>query len=281
MRTGLVKKIHLSATTVAALLFSSCASVSVKDVVRLEPNPPSRLPEKVFVAPFTFTQNELRVDRGGDSLKTFQFGLQEFMTKNLVRRLPKYVAPAKAVASTAPLPQGNFWLIRGNFDRVYQGSRFLRAVVGLGSGATLMETTVVVYELSGPKPKPFLRIVTTGGSNISPGILGVATFFISGPSALTSLLNAVDGARSGITFDTIRTTRELNAALSEYLYQRGTIPYKKAAGPKRIGKFPNRIGLPDRVKMHGTLTVEPLPPEPVAGKTPAQPGGNAEHPPAG
>jgi len=239
--------------------FAACASVSVKDVARLDPNPPSRLPEKVFVAPFSFSDGEIRVDRSGAALEEFKFNLRELMTRNLVRRLPKYVAPAEAVAVNAPLRQGNFWLIRGNFDRICQGSRILRSVVGLGVGATLMETTVVVYDLSGPYPRPFLRIVTTGGSNISPGIGGVATIFISGPMALTNLLNMVDGIRSGVTFDTIRTTREVNAALSEYLYQRGAIPYKKASGPKRLGEFPNRIGPSDRAKMRGSLTVEPVP----------------------
>lgn len=242
-----------------SVLLASCASVSVKDVQRLEPNPPSKLPKKVLVAPFTFTNDQIRVDRSGADLENFKFGLRELMTRNLVRRLPKYVAPAEAIAETAPLPHGNFWLIRGNFDRVYQGSRLLRSVIGLGSGATLMETTVVVYDLSGRIPRPFLRIHTTGGSNISPGVLGIGTFFFSGPMALTSVFNAIDGVRSGVTFDAVRTSRELNAALSEYLYQRGAIPYNKAAGPKRLGEFPNRIGPPDRAKLRGTLTVDPVP----------------------
>jgi hypothetical protein len=243
----------------ASIFLSSCASVSVKDVARLEPKTPSRLPAKVFVAPFSFNGSEIRVDRSGTALENFKFGLREFMTRSLVRRLPKYVAPAVPVAETAPLPRGNYWLIRGNFDRVLQGSRLLRSVVGLGVGATRLETTVLIYDLSGPHPKPFLRIVTTGGSNISPGIGGVATFFISGPTALTNLFNVLDGVRSGLTFDTIRTSREVNAALSEYLYQQGSIPYNQATGPKRLGEFPNRIGFPDRSKLKGSVTVEPAP----------------------
>ncbi|MEI6493707.1 MAG: DUF4410 domain-containing protein [Verrucomicrobiota bacterium] len=250
---------RLSACILFACLISSCASVSVKDVNRLSPNPPSRLPEKVFVAPFSFNDTALRVDRSGANLEEFKFNLRELMTRNLVRRLPKYVAPAEAVAANAPLRQGNYWLIRGNFDRVSQGSRLLRSVVGLGAGATRMDTSVVVYDLSGPQPAPFLRIATTGGSNISPGIGGVATFFLSGPTALMNLFNMVDGVRSGVTFDTIRTTREVNAALSEYLYQRGAIPYEKASGPKRLGKIPNRIGPPDRAKLRGSLTIEAVP----------------------
>jgi hypothetical protein len=248
MRCSLTLFRHSTAVLLVVFL-ASCASVSVKDVARLTPNAPSRLPEKVFVAPFSFSTQEIRVDRSGADLEDFKFNLRELMTRNLVRRLPKSVAPAEAVAINAPLPRGNYWLIGGNFDRIYQGSRFLRAVVGLGAGATLMDTTIIVYDLSGPYPVPFLRIVTTGGSNISPGIGGVATIFLSGPMALTNLFNVVDGARSGITFDTVRTTREINAVLSEYLSQRGAIPYKKASRPKRLGEFPDWIGQQDRPKM--------------------------------
>lgn len=258
MRYFSVKFFPVCISVLSSFILCSCASVSVKDVVRLQPNPPSRLPDKVFVAPFSFTEKELRVDRKGADLENFKFQLCELMTRNLVRRLPKYVAPAEAVAVNAPLPRGNFWVIRGNFDKVYQGSRLLRSVVGLGVGATLMETTVVVYDLSGPYPVPFLRVVTTGGSNISPGIGGIATFFVSGPMALTSLFNVVDGIRSGITFDSSRTSREVNAALSEYLYQRGAISLEKATAPKRPGKILNRVGTPDQTTKHGSVRVEPV-----------------------
>lgn len=241
------------------LFLASCASVSVKEVSRVAAPSPKRLPKEILVAPFSFVGSDLRLDREGADLEVLKFEIREAMTRNLVRRLPKYVAPARAIAETAPLPRGNYWLLRGNFDRVYQGSRFLRAVVGLGMGRTWMDTTVVLYDLSGPEPRPFLRIVTTGGSNISPGIAGVATVVVSGPTALTSLFNVVDGFRSGITFDTIRTSREINAAMSEFMYQQGAIPYEKAAGPKRLGEIPTRFGRPDRVKMKGTLTVEPVP----------------------
>jgi len=241
-------RVPLLSAAFSALLLSSCASVSVKEVVRTPHEPKAQIPEKVFVAPFQFDDVNLRVDRSGVDLQNFKFNLRELMTRNLVRRLPRYVAPAAAVAENAPLPRGNYWLISGKFDRVSQGSRILRSVVGLGAGGTRMDSTVVVSDLSGRVPIPFLRIVTTGGSNISPGIGGIATFFFSGPMALTNLFNVVDGVRSGITFDTIRTTREVNAALSEYLYHRGAIPYENASGPKRLGKLPDRIATPDRSK---------------------------------
>lgn len=239
------------------LFLTSCASVSVKKVERLTTNPPAKIPSKILVAPFTFTDAGLRADRNGAALEAFKFDLQERTTRNLIRRLPKYVGPATAIAATAPLPRGNYWLLTGNFDQVNQGSRFLRAIVGFGAGGTKMNTTVIVYDLSHSTKKPFLKIETTGGSNISMGVGGVLTFFVSGPIALTSLFNVVDGVRSGVTFDAIRTSREINAALSEYLYQQGAISYEKAAGPKRSGKLPNRFSPPDRSKLRGFLTIKP------------------------
>ncbi|MDX2079245.1 MAG: DUF4410 domain-containing protein [Terrimicrobiaceae bacterium] len=243
---------------IVVLLVAGCASVSVKESRRLVGSGPARVPNGIFVKPFTFSEPELRVDRDGPELEALRFELQEKMTRQLVRRLPRYVAPAKAVAANAPLLRGNFWLITGNFDRVHQGSRALRSVVGLGAGRTWVDTTVIVWDLSGETARPFLRIRTTGGSNISPGIGGVATFFISGPMALTSLFNVVDGVRSGLTFDLVRTSREIGASLNEYLWQQGAIPDEDAVGPKRAGEWPNRIDRPEPRLREGTVTVEPI-----------------------
>ena len=53
-------------------------------------------------------------------------------------------------------PRGNFWLIVSRFDRMYQGSRMLRSVIGFGAGGTKLEMTVMVYDLSRRPPRPFL-----------------------------------------------------------------------------------------------------------------------------
>ena len=92
--------------------------------------------------------------------------MQERFTRHLVRRLSKHVAPAEAVAATAPLPKGNFWLIVSRFDRIYQGSRMLRSILGFGAGGTKLEMSVVVYDLSRRPPRAFLLLQTTGGSPI-------------------------------------------------------------------------------------------------------------------
>ena len=225
-------------TCLLILVFcASCSSVSVRRSETVSKAPPRLKPEKIFVKPFTFHEPGLRVDRSGEALEGFKFDARERLTRVLVRRLSELLAPAKAVSEHAPLPIGNYWLITGRIDRVYQGSRLLRSVVGLGLGATKFESTSVIYDLSVRPPKPFLVIETTGGSNVSPGALGTAGFFVSGVTALPSLGNLLEGTRTGVTFDTIRTSKEISATLSEYLYTKRAIPHEEALSPKRPGKW--------------------------------------------
>lgn len=215
-------------------LLSSCASVSIKKFELLSERPPTRAPARILVKPSMFYEPTLRVDRRGAKLENFKYDLQEKFTTHLVRQLSRHVAPAQAVAATAPLPQRNYWLIRGRFDRVNQGSRLLRSIVGFGAGGTRLDMSVVIFDLSGRKPRPFLLIETTGGSNAAPGAIGTAAYFATGVTALFSASSLLEGTRSGLTFDIIRSAREVAAGLSQYLSERGALAAdKKPLRPKR------------------------------------------------
>jgi hypothetical protein len=238
-------KTTLSKLTVlaVALFLTACASVSVEktqDTIGPERGP-KKAPDGILIQPFEVPESALRVDRGGENLEKFRKDLQDYMARQLAKRLTKHVAPARVVATGDALPQGNFWLLTGEFERVNQGSRLLRSTVGLGTGGTKMEAMVKVFELSGREPQEFLHIETTGGSNISQGIGGVVMFPFSGPMALTSLFNAVDGVRSGVSFDAQRTAREVTATLSEYLHKRRALRGKDPLKPKRLGQMPDLI----------------------------------------
>ena len=223
-------------------LLCSCASVSVKKIELLTARPPTKAPAKILVKPPTFYDPGLRVDRSGAKLEKFKYELQEKFTRNLIRRLSRHVAPAQAVAATAPLPRGNYWVITARFDRVNQGSRLLRSVVGFGSGGTKLEMSAMVSDLSKARPRSFLLIETTGGSNATPGAIGTAAYFVTGVTALFSLGNLLEGTRSGLTFDTIRTAREIAASLSEFLFERGVLSPEKAIRPRRLRNSPAERG---------------------------------------
>ena len=221
-----------------SLWLASCASVSVDNIRQTSANPPVSAPDEILILPFAWNEDGLRVDRKGKDFETFRAELQARLNRHLIKKLGTHVAPARVISTEDSLPQGNYWLLTGRFARINQGSRLLRSTLGLGAGGTKMETIVVVQDLSGKVPNKFLAFETTGGSNISQGIGGIATLPVSGPMALTSLFNAVDGIRSGVSFDTMRTAHEISATLSNYLHERDALGKKPHIKPKRLGEVP-------------------------------------------
>jgi hypothetical protein len=237
-----IRLIRISAA-LAMLLLASCASVSVEKMRHTIPpqEGPKIAPDEILIRPFVVSNEALRVDRDSEELEEFKKELRDRLAQQTAERFKKHVANARVVAAGDTLPQGNFWLVSGEFQRVNQGSRLLRSVVGFGSGGTKMDTVVRVYDLSQKEPREFLTFETTGGSNVSQGVLGVLTFPVGGPMAFMSLANAVDGVRSGVTFDTKRTAREITATLSEYLHKRRALVGKKPIKPKRLGEVPELL----------------------------------------
>ena len=237
LKTSLSRAVRLIFAGLSVCL-ASCASVSVDNIRQTSANPPSVAPEEILILPFALNEDGLRVDRKGKDFEAFRAELQARLNRHLVKKLGTHVAPARVISTEDGLPRGNYWLLTGRFARINQGSRLLRSTLGLGAGGTKMETIVVVQDLSTPVPNKFLAFETTGGSNISQGIGGIVTLPVSGPMALTSLFNAVDGIRSGVSFDTRRTAHEISATLSEYLYQRDALGNKPHLKPKRLGEVP-------------------------------------------
>ena len=160
--------------------------------------------------PFTVEDESLRVDRKLRDLADFKSNLKVNMSRELLARLPAHFAQARILVPDVAIPHGNYWLLKGHFTRVNQGSRLLRSTVGFGAGGTKMETT-------------------------TQGIGGIITLPFSGPMAITSLFSAVDGIRSGVSFDTARTARETTATLSEYLAQKNLLFNKTPLRPKKLG----------------------------------------------
>ena len=225
---------------VSLLALAACSSVSVEKMKHTIPpqEGPKKSPDAVLIRPLKVTNEALRVDRDSEELEEFKKQLRERLARQTAERFNKHVAPARVVRDGDALPTGNYWLVTGEFQRVNQGSRALRSIVGFGAGGTKMDTVVRVYELSQAEPREFLTFETTGGSNFSQGVLGVLTFPFGGPMALMSLANAVDGLRSGVTFDSKRTARETAAVLSDYLQKRRALIGKKPIKPKRLGGIP-------------------------------------------
>ncbi len=223
-------KIALSQLATAALtllIFSGCASVSVKESRFTEQKYPLRTPSIIFVRPFVFAPGALRVDRSGEDLRKFESIVAAQMANRLVELLGTSVAPARLATLTERIQGKNIWVVEGQFDRLNQGSRALRSVVGFGLGGTKMETTALVYSLDKKGQQTLLaRIQTTGGSNAVPGAV------LSGPVVAVPRL-IFTAATTGVSSDSKRTARMITAALSEQLSKAGAPLPAPALRPKR------------------------------------------------
>jgi hypothetical protein len=211
-----------------AFACAGCASISVEPGT----NETTRhAPAKVYVEAFNTSQGDFRVDREGAELDDFKKNLQAMMTVGITTDLTKRLIPAEPAGPRRPGDHVPAWVIRGEFVRVNQGSRLLRGAVGFGLGATKLVCKVRVYDLEPGNPQPFLTFDTTGGSNAEPGAITSIT-----TDPLTLAIEAVSGGAGniahGLTEDTKRTSREITAELSDYLYHHGWITEEKWVKPK-------------------------------------------------
>jgi len=224
---------HLLLAALAGI-FSGCASVSVKHSVFQPGTDLVQTPEAIYVRPFLLPNAGLRVDRKGADLGTFISEFQEAFSEKLTSRLTKHIAPAQAIGPSEPVERSNSWLIEGEFSRISQGSRALRATLGLGLGGTKMECVARVYDLRQGRRTPFAIIETTGGSNAEPGGIFSGPFVAAPHIVLTSVT-------SGVTPDARRTARMITATLSEYLTKSKANLPSKPMRAKQLGEIP---GLP-------------------------------------
>lgn len=215
---------------------SSCASVSVYKQRETEQSR-FEAPEKIYVQDFSGQDSNFRVDRKTDSLSDFRKKITGQLSGDIVKRLNEAGFVAEPLPIGGKMPKGPYWLVGGTFDRVNQGSRLLRALIGLGAGGTKVETTVAVSRLSSSPPKQFLSFKTSGGSNTEPG-----------PGALILPTDPLDvvlpivwaSSMTGLTKDTSRTAKEIVATLSEYMTQNGVPTQNPKLKPKRMrGKKAN------------------------------------------
>lgn len=221
---------------VSLVALTGCASVGVGNVFS-KGEAPKKLPTRIYVQEFKAPFDNFRVDRDGKDLTTFIAAEKLALAQGIVEQLNKYVAPAEVLKPGKVPPLGNFWLVAGTYDRVNQGSRVLRTIVGFGAGGTKLETRVQVFADSGKESTQFLSLLTSGGSGLAPGAW--AAFTPAGAFSLPgAVANAGGASLGGISIDRKRTAREIVATISEYCFQHGLIPERKTRRPKKLGELP-------------------------------------------
>jgi Domain of unknown function (DUF4410) len=223
------------------LSLTSCSSVGVyslqKNGARVH-----QAPSQILVQPFSAPASVFSL---GDRPESEKRALRSEIVANLARstaiQLRTHAAASTVVSDSGQIRPGS-WVLRGEIRRVDQGSRALRATVGLGAGRTEMRTRVTLCNVTTGGLVPILRFNTTGNSGMEPGAaLGVAT---GGASLVATGGSVLMGSLPGVSSDIDRTSYEISAVISAYLQRNGLLDAsRRAISPNMRGQVPTTMNL--------------------------------------
>ena len=219
-----------SLCAIQALFFlSGCASVKITEVYEektLSPSPSKK--EVTTIAPFVTTPAHpnpqlttkyldpetgfIYIGKKDNPPKVSKLG--EILAQSIKQRVRK--ANHEGATVTELKPKSGIW-VRGQMVDEIQGSRALRALIGLGAGKTKLGTRTFVFNLNKSKTRPWLTLWTQGGSGYEPGALFSAVpsplpvfNLVGGISTLGTLINH---SNKGLTQDAKRTGKVIAKAI--------------------------------------------------------------------
>jgi hypothetical protein len=230
---------------VGVLSLSSCSSVGIHGLQNHTPWVKTA-PTRILVEPFSAPLSNLQLgDRPAAEKRILRTEIVNSLAQNTAGQLRTHAANAAVLQNAGQIQPGT-WLIRGDILEVDQGSRALRAVVGLGAGSTKMRTRVRVFSVTPQGLVPLITFKTTGKSGLEPGAaLGLAT------GGVSTALGAANAAGSlllsslpGVSSDIDRTSYEIAAVLSAYLQRNGLLDRSRVAiAPRKKGEAPSTLNL--------------------------------------
>jgi hypothetical protein len=251
-----VKQPHLKTIIVIlATLLSGCASVSVTCHREEKSLAPKSVPTTIKIEPARILPGaDENTTKSGQTLylsgatpqksKGEESPLGETIAqatrKRLVKELPSLTTKA---------PDKPSLIVETEITNQQQGSRALRAIVGLGFGKTVLETRTLVYNPEASTTKPWLEVWTSGGSNREPGLIFAATPspvpIMNVATAIGATASLASGVSKGLTQDSNRTGKVLATFILEKLRKAGhNVPEQNV---KYAGKI--KLALPQ-----GTLS---------------------------
>jgi len=218
------------------IVLAGCSSAGIFDLQK-SGKKVTQAPTTIWIEPFSIRPGAMKL---GNRTAAEKRALGEEISRNLASRTSKEVqryAANAAVSHRGRSQAPGTWLVSGEIVRLDQGSRALRAGVGLGMGATDLQTRVRVTAIHANGRTKILTFQTRGRSGLEPGAaLGVAT---GGASLVGTGAGLVGGSLPGISSDIDRTAFETAAVLSDLLARNGLLdPSRQALAPRMTGTTP-------------------------------------------
>jgi hypothetical protein len=244
IRSNLVKEIRGGIFALFAIALTGCAGASVANQASSMPVNNNR-PTTVYVYPFAVTAQDVTLNQGFFQ-KTYanltdenenQSQLQVAqstalaMANAMVQELQSIGFTASTVARGAQISGQNILIVDGEFVDINEGNRLRRMVIGLGVGASSLDTKVQVYQMANNTTQQIMDFTTHADSGEMPGaaLTAPAGAAVGGTAAAVSLgVNLAAGAGKAYTSATgvmaKRSADKAVAQMSQYFATQGWIP---------------------------------------------------------
>jgi hypothetical protein len=223
------------------VVVAGCAGASSTPQYQAAPAVAAR-PSKVIVYPFAVNPSDVTLNQGilargyrslsGEDQSAQQDKLAHDLAENVCQQVAAGLVEKGYTAICQergiPVVGDNVLIVDGELTDISEGNRLRRTVIGLGSGASTMDTSVYVSQKSGEVPaKQVLTFNTHADSGKMPGaaVMGPAGAAAGGSAAVIVGANAAMGAVKGHTSSmgvfADKTSKEILKSLTNYFVQIG------------------------------------------------------------
>jgi len=254
----------------AGSLLVGCAKVSVSPQSAEHPDPASEyraietekhVPAWVEVCDFGFSDSSITENR--DPLSRAENLLRKSSEQERDAKIAHSAAEAVSIATVKKLDRaglptvripyddnvlypGNNLLITGRFLNIDEGNRLTRVGVGLGAGASTLDTEVHVYRVSQNERAEVLSFTTHADSGRMPGLaesLPLGVFLIGPITAFTMVENTASTGQklyvSEVDYLAAETGDQIARYISQYSAEQLWITPEKAKTPNLVAPAAN------------------------------------------
>ena len=250
-------------------------------------------PTQVVVFPFATSTADVTLNQGigarlyrnysGEDQTASQVQLAQTTAQNICVQVASTLAGngwnATCLPRGTPVSGANVLIVDGDFTDINEGNRLRRMVIGLGAGASTLDTSVGLYQYAGGASTQLLTFTTHADSGKMPGagITGPAGAAAGGAAAAASIgVNVAAGGVKSITSSTSylaeQSAKQIVNQLNGYFSQQaGTRPGRPPDRPEgESQRCDNRAPISSRPPPSERLA--PIPDETRIGFVALQPG---------
>ncbi len=237
MRSRLLNLMYM----LLAIAIAGCASAKVTQETASTPMTASR-PTQIYVYPFAVDADDVKLNSGivASTYRNWSGADQTAGQMKIAKETAHNVCVSVAATLSQkgfnavcqgrglPVTVTNIVIVDGEFTNISEGNRLRRTVIGLGAGASVLDTTVQLNQKTDSGSRQILEFTTHADSGKMPGvgITGPAGAAAGGATAAASLgVNVAASGAKNITSSTgylaDKTSTQIVHQVSQYYQQQG------------------------------------------------------------